>query len=730
MKKLLSLLFLFSSIYVINAQKQTLPVGEYYTEMNGSAFYLTISKNDEFQISMAKGKLIETDSLVKLEPKKLDSPTFGIKYLEKNKATDSLTITFNSKMRKYQLYYIFIGMQQDEKEEVKYYSPENFLSGNYYDIDEDAIEIKIPKTKYLHFLENEEENETNNLSIFKIPDEVSKVEINYETSLSKDFNLTGEYDPVAQVITLYEQKEGRKDDPLTFYADYEKYISEFEKPFKTEENVDWDNPNVVVEDDYPYESDSTYESNTPYQFKLKTFNTIDEALKTTSAEKKVLVVINSPNNTDDTKSFDKFVKNYDIWLSNTMYDKYNRAYDPFNFYLLTDKDKKFIKKNDLKDELILAVDGNGDLLYQQNLDVEKLESFFTSQSFSANFINEIHLMKRLDNLIEAKKFNSQEAQEIFVALAEANDYISSGYDSENLIYSARDKKNIEKKNLKFYVLKSGPEKVNAAYNKLVKSHENDSNVDYEYANMIGQFLESSYTKKLYKNSDSSLNRADLEAIDYLIKFEEQLSNYQAQTEEDYMKDYSFSGLYSYTISDALGTAAKDADTETLQKIKIRIKKLGESDLEYFRFLKNYLPKEYLSEYESFYTENFGSIENIVLKLNTLYDKQKSNQSWGGFKDATAGQANSAAWLVVEEIDDPIIINQALRWSKISLEIDPNNSYYLDTYAQLVYKSGDKKEGIKIQEQAVNNVKNNIEEYGETLLEQLEDVLQRMKNDTY
>ena len=65
-----------------------------------------------------------------------------------------------------------------------------------------------------------------------------------------------------------------------------------------------------------------------------------------------------------------------------------------------------------------------------------------------------------------------------------------------------------------------------------------------------------------------------------------------------------------------------------------------------------------------------------------------------------------------------------------MEIDQENPYYLDTYAQLLYKNGDKKSAIKHQTQAVDIITNNVKLYSTSLLKTTSDVLSKMKAGTY
>lgn len=87
------------------------------------------------------------------------------------------------------------------------------------------------------------------------------------------------------------------------------------------------------------------------------------------------------------------------------------------------------------------------------------------------------------------------------------------------------------------------------------------------------------------------------------------------------------------------------------------------------------------------------------------------KNWPAFKDAvnemiatnnkniSPTSLNSFAWSVFENCDDPACVQAALTWSKKSLEAGEQPAF-LDTYANLLYKSGDKDNAIIWQEKAL------------------------------
>ena len=76
--------------------------------------------------------------------------------------------------------------------------------------------------------------------------------------------------------------------------------------------------------------------------------------------------------------------------------------------------------------------------------------------------------------------------------------------------------------------------------------------------------------------------------------------------------------------------------------------------------------------------------------------------------------NMFSWSIFENISDTSLLNTALSWSKKSIEQD-EKPMYIDTYANLLYKLGQKEEAIKQEEKAISLLKDEDKKsYKETL----------------
>lgn len=107
------------------------------------------------------------------------------------------------------------------------------------------------------------------------------------------------------------------------------------------------------------------------------------------------------------------------------------------------------------------------------------------------------------------------------------------------------------------------------------------------------------------------------------------------------------------------------------------------------------------------SRNWSSLTNVV-------------DSYLTSEDLNSNQLNSYAWEIFENSTDAVCLEAALKWSKRAVEQDVKSAY-LDTYANLLYKKGDKVNAIKWQEEALS-----LATEGEQ--DNYQDTLAKMKSD--
>ncbi|MBN9297454.1 MAG: DUF255 domain-containing protein [Filimonas sp.] len=114
----------------------------------------------------------------------------------------------------------------------------------------------------------------------------------------------------------------------------------------------------------------------------------------------------------------------------------------------------------------------------------------------------------------------------------------------------------------------------------------------------------------------------------------------------------------------------------------------------------------------------------IAQGKVMYYQRK--QDWGNFQGVIVAYMkdyghkvgpetlNSYAWTVFENCPDMKCVKEALDWSKSSFK-DNNNPAFIDTYANILYKMGNKEEALKWEEKAVSLASENEKQtYQETI----------------
>jgi hypothetical protein len=117
------------------------------------------------------------------------------------------------------------------------------------------------------------------------------------------------------------------------------------------------------------------------------------------------------------------------------------------------------------------------------------------------------------------------------------------------------------------------------------------------------------------------------------------------------------------------------------------------------------------------------IQSISLQLGKLHEKATDYIVWnyGGapghsttsgykyyyptyFKECFGNLLNDAAWRMCEANNEQLPLQQAIRFIKAAITLDNNNPYYTDTYAHLLYKTGQKPLATAVKNKALQLVK--------------------------
>jgi thiol-disulfide isomerase/thioredoxin len=196
----------------------------------------------------------------------------------------------------------------------------------------------------------------------------------------------------------------------------------------------------------------------------------------------------------------------------------------------------------------------------------------------------------------------------------------------------------------------------------------------------------------------------------------ELSDYLISTQDKFSEEY-FSTLI-YFGSDAPENIAnmvlnnkqkyinlygkKDVETLlyflTYAKFKVAISEINQEKYdEAVAFTKNALSQEWVNDILPNYEKDYLKAQN---KWNEVFEINKKLKDNGKLDN---GYINHFSWQVYEDCNDQQVVKKCLEWMKVVTNEEPIYAY-LDTYAHLMYKSGNKQETKRIAKLAIEAAK--------------------------
>ena len=150
-----------------------------------------------------------------------------------------------------------------------------------------------------------------------------------------------------------------------------------------------------------------------------------------------------------------------------------------------------------------------------------------------------------------------------------------------------------------------------------------------------------------------------------------------QKDEVYMKYYTTTGETDKYLKHTIAFANN-------RLMKIKVDSINHYDKSQFPVLEKMMKSGQIP------IANLDSTEKVeLISLLAHMEADKYGKS-----------LNQVAWDVFKKATDKIALQNALNWSKRSLEFMPDNAAYLDTYANLYYKLGQKLEAITNEKEAL------------------------------
>ncbi|TDP03731.1 hypothetical protein [Flavobacterium sp. 245] len=740
-----SLLLVFSGIFVSVSQTKGIEKGTYISTNKGEKIKLNLLDDNKFELVFYSGDyVIKGDSLLFVKKEKSES-NFDLAYVFDKKAK-KIKIKFPDSS----YYSTYIGTQKGS-EDVVYQRLSDIKTKTDPNWEKTDLEFEIEKTDYL-YLVYEDYDGKSTVCKYALPKDVSEVTVNYEYAVG-DLKIGGYFDRKTNELKI---SESAGKNPLVFLNEKNPQPEKAKKVIPVENQIisNWTYPGkevVLASEDFgslgsPVDSTAVgdYTVDPPavpsqYDFKFKIENNLKNALSATKESKiKFLALYTNNNKTLGKENFDAFIKDQETQTGYNMYDGYNPVYDVYNYYLAGADDKKWLKNNKItNDPSIVVLNGEGDILATSKSDLLDQSYQFGYYGDFYKKLQRANAFVYIDKIFKNKKATDADLIRAFNRAAVLE--ISYDYDSP-----------VEDPNSKEFVMsKTSLDKKTVAqtWKNLIEAHQKDKKPDmYLVETIVKEIKNQGFTKQLF-NEDRILNDTDFLAIDYLLKHSEEIENNRAEFNTKEGEVHNLGNVIS-EISAALQSntyIAQDKSSADINKDKnISIYKkiiaLGKGNFEsysnYFQYLNNTEDAEasnvdFLKEFSTYFNSNLTT-SNPIEKLDTMYSaldptSPYAYDGWNSFKEYHSNLCNNAAWSVVLQPQNANFLKEAIKWSEYSLVVTKNNSYYLDTLAQLYYKDGQKQKAIETQTLAVKFV--NAVTEPETAAD-IKETLIKMQNGTY
>lgn len=731
--------------------------GTYHSNAWGDDLKLKINNDGSFDLVFMSGKYtFNKNGTVNLLFDKV--PSFIVEPKERNTG-ETLKITFKASYQMSELQYIYIGYEQNGKVEyANLYdkiSTSEEVTPTKNENGEDVYQIgvfEIPKTENLYLVNAllssplgfSSEEKSVLIEKYPIGKEVSEADVSFSISTlyALSSNFSGTYNEANQTLRI-SNFYGSKSIVFDKKTRYDKEGAI--KPVTIEDVKNWEHLKFF---DNPYdysEGDSTSVA-VETRIKLDVKNNLSDALQAAKKGDKPLVVFYQPENTENArKAFDDLIKRYEEDLR--YYASYDlEKYDQIDFYFADKKDEKWFKKKNInaQNQLVL-LDGDGNVIYHEEKQADEFQDNFSVASPFLATLRGAYFARKVDNVFSNKKTSPQQIETLFTKILDleiplflyTDQKISKegteedSYDTEHYEYYFNSLKN--RANL--YKFKSSPEQVNRQWAKMVEAHKNDTKLSVPYAALIARNYNvyENYFKKMF-NASKKADMFDLEAIQYLMKYSDEIEKYNNSFNYD-STDFQRVDFYYTNIPTTLNSMA-ESSPELRGEIKEIYEQEQENKLSFYQdfktFLEAYYPDEFLKNFADYYTKmTSADPSNLILSLDKMYAESKTEyDDWIYYKLRFSNDCNNAAWKVVENYrNDATWMQKALKWSRTSLELDANNPYCLDTYAHLLYFTGDKAKAIENQRKAVQMLDQDKEKYDQGNEDDIREVLKKMENGT-
>ena len=720
------------------AAQTPVPSGNYKANSLGNALELRFLPNGTYELIATSGEYTIKDKKILFQPL---SSSFVVE--KKQSDSQQLQITLKTPPRTgADPRYLYIGYE-NAKGEVEYVCVYNKIDSlenieekkdsngeTYYVLES----FEVPRTANLYLVDAHQatysKNKEVNIQKFPIGKDTNAVEIAVLGG-GNSINLNGVYNPDKQTISV---SEGNSSNAILFSKANDK-PNPNQVPFTSKESVShWAHfIDFEKERDIPQ-----YDPNKNAKEKAKAVvsvpKNLNAALASADKQSRLVVVFQQPDNPKAKEEFNNFFAKYKEEGIGYNYEEDNESpIYPYEFYLATAKDLKTLKAKGVPAGNQLALlDVAGNLIYSQPATIEEIvnDELFGSNANVAQF-GTMAMACALDKALSNNKLSTKEIQAIFTTFLkkdsqrvyllaknrpeqktgdsneeEAFDYIAQ--EAEDYFSNLKNPKGI-------YQMQLTPEQVITQWERVVNAHKKDSKLDPEYAFLLSlNNAEANYYYRIF-NAEKPTTTADIDAIAYLVKFADEIKAYNKKIEGN---DDNYMG-YNERLEKGIIEVNYGELSNQLEHITFNDKKLFEpvkttykeglkknlfSADNYIDFLYDNNVDEAAVYFGEYYKNLLQKDGNLIVALDKAFSEGDDENSWKYYKMRFANRANNIAWKVFEEHkQNPDKLNEAFQWSSSAVQLEPENSYYLDTFAHLLYARGEKQKALEIEEKAVKNL---------------------------
>lgn len=720
------------------AAQTPVPSGNYKANSLGNALELRFLPNGTYELIATSGEYSIKDKKILFQPQ---TSSFAVE--KKQSDSQQLQITLKTLPRTgADPRYLYIGYE-NAKGEVEYVCVYNKIDSlenieekkdsngeTYYVLES----FEVPRTANLYLVDAHQatysKNKEVNIQKFPIGKDTNAVEIAVLGG-GNSINLNGVYNPDKQTISV---SEGNSSNAILFSKANDK-PNPNQVPFTSKESVShWAHfIDFEKERDIPQ-----YDPNKNAKEKAKAVvsvpKNLNAALASADKQSRLVVVFQQPDNPKAKEEFNNFFAKYKEEGIGYNYEEDNESpIYPYEFYLATAKDLKTLKAKGVPAGNQLALlDVAGNLIYSQPATIEEIvnDELFGSNANVAQF-GTMAMACALDKALSNNKLSTKEIQAIFTTFLkkdsqrvyllaknrpeqktgdsneeEAFDYIAQ--EAEDYFSNLKNPKGI-------YQMQLTPEQVITQWERVVNAHKKDSKLDPEYAFLLSlNNAEANYYYRIF-NAEKPATTADIDAIAYLVKFADEIKAYNKKIEGN---DDNYMG-YNERLEKGIIEVNYGELSNQLEHITFNDKKLFEpvkttykeglkknlfSADNYIDFLYDNNVDEAAVYFGEYYKNLLQKDGNLIVALDKAFSEGDDENSWKYYKMRFANRANNIAWKVFEEHkQNPDKLNEAFQWSSSAVQLEPENSYYLDTFAHLLYARGEKQKALEIEEKAVKNL---------------------------